>query len=94
MRKATIVVGLLTLGCGGIGEEFTRGFNEEFAKNFRTTFIDSCSQGSDDTQRRVCTCVADELIANKSPTELMELLENPEANLQPLIEKCAAKLVQ
>lgn len=93
MRKSLmVVVGLLMLGCSGMGADMKQSFDQEFIKSFRTSFTESCSNGGDEKQQKICACVADELIATKTPKELMGLMEQPEAAVKPLIEKCG-KLV-
>ena len=63
---AAVALGL-GLGCSGMGEAFERGFDREF----HDAFVERCAPtGSDEDHRRACACVADELVATRSPSEL------------------------
>lgn len=88
------------LACSGDWVQGVKaGAEQGFDKKFRSTFVTACTQQSagnldPDLQRRVCSCVADELVNSKTPAELADLITSPTVpEVQPILEACARKLV-
>lgn len=86
-------VGLATLGCTSMNvADMKQDLNKEITGTIRTTLIDSCSQGGDTKQRKICTCAVDELVTTKTPQELADLAKDPKLALEPLLDKCGKLL--
>ena len=89
------------LGCsGGFVQNIRQNGERRFDQQFRTTFIGACvsqSVGPVDPalQRQVCSCVADELVHTKTPSELAGLITSPSLpEIQPVLESCTHKLAR
>lgn len=107
VRRIGIAAGVLgvCLGCSGeLGNELRTGVEQgaerSFDRQFRATFTSACMAQTvgpvePDLQRRVCGCVADELVITKTPSELAGLISSPSLpEIQPVIEACGRKLAR
>lgn len=83
-----LCIGLLA-GCDNVIEETKKSFNDSFRENYKTSFIDSCTESSGDERfRDVCTCVADDLLSQLSVTDLMDTEKTREHVEKVSMQKC------
>lgn len=79
----------LLVGCDDVIEETKKGFNEGFRENYRTSFIDSCTESSGKEEfRKLCTCIADDLLSQLSVTDLMDTEKTREHVEKVSMQKC------
>jgi len=74
MKTNWLLVSVLFLsGCDGYFDKILDENPEAFNATFKLSFVESCIEPEkNDEKRAFCTCVAEDLVANHTPSQLMD----------------------
>lgn len=70
--------------------EFEKSYNEAFLESYRASFIGGCMDSQEDPQRQAfCDCVAEDVLATFTPSELQKTSTVVEYVQKTAAERCS-----
>lgn len=71
--KLLFICIIFLTGCDGIFGKFLDENPDTFNASYKQSFVEACAKPENtDGKKQVCSCLADELINNHSPSELID----------------------
>lgn len=76
-------------GCDGVIDRFLDKNSDTFNASYKESFIEACLKPKNtDEMNRICSCLADDLIDNHSPSELIDQKRVEKYIEEVAIQKC------
>jgi hypothetical protein len=85
----TLCAMVLALSGCGLMQSAQQGMHEGFRKQFKTSFIESCTKSSGGLTK-ACTCIEDQLEKTHTDDELMKMAADSDATQKALADASAA----